>query len=283
MKKILLLFLIPLLGLAFLQLSCKKKCESAIQEEPRIIFGATFAGGQYTDSGLFEVDTFTGNVTKFYTNGEYDEYLWLIGKEENYRKGKVCTVIFERGFEGSVPIKFIGKNNSQKYDICGNPVSMGDTLYRTAFIGNRDKYSKLFGTYVGYENDNPNPITVEIYKDVWYPWKKGSSQQGDSTYFVSGLMINECKAMYSFDEINGIEEYNLDTRTIISPMYKHFKSIHNIWNCKAGALSEIIGQIDNNNNLVINYIKNTKIDPKSLELLENQKRIYKTFKGKKVQ
>ena len=282
MKKILLL-LISLIGLAFLQLGCKKKCESAIQEEPRIIFGATFAGGQYTDSGLFEVDTFTGNVTKFYTNGEYDEYLWLIGKEENYRKGKVCTVIFERGFEGSVPIKFIGKNNSQKFDVCGNPVSMGDTLYRTCFIGNRDKYSKLFGTYVGYENDNPNQITVEIYKNLTWPEKVNPVEKGDSIYLIRGLMSNECAVIPPTGDKPGVNTYILNARTEISPMYKHFKSTYNILGCQAGAIRELSGQIDNNNNIVINYLKYTQVDPATLLILENPKNIYKTFKGKKVQ
>ena len=271
------------MGLAFLQIGCKKKCESAIQEEPRIIFGATFAGGQYTDSGLFEVDTFTGNVTKFYTNGEYDEYLWLIGKEENYREGKVCTVIFERGFEGSVQIKFIGKNNSQKFDVCGNPVSMGDTLYRTAFIGNRDKYSKLFGTYVGYENDNPNPITVEIYKDGKLPESEFTAHNRDSIYLLRGLMTNECTKLPPSGDKPGVNTYILNARTEISPMYKHFKSTYAVWPCKAGGIHEITGYVDNSNTIVINYVKNTEVDPATLKVLDDAKWIYKTFKGKKVQ
>ncbi len=264
------------MGLAFLQISCKKKCESAIQEEPRIIFGYTFNDFHKTDTGLFEVDTFVNSGAKFLVNKEYDEYLWLIGKEENYRNGKVCSVVFDNNFEGSIRIKFIGKNNSQKFDVCGNPVSMGDTLYRTAFIGSIDKYSKLFGTYVGYENDNPNPITVEIYKDVFYPQGQNPSQKGDSIYLIRGLMSNECAIIPSTG-------YNINARTRISPMYKHFKSTYEVWGCKAGGIHEITGYIDNSNTIVINYIKNTEVDPATLKVLDDAKRIYKTFKGKKVQ
>jgi hypothetical protein len=159
MKKILLL-LIPLLGLAFLQLSCKKKVEDPVIIQPEIQTYTRLNGGkEYKgESLLFNVyeDTFVNFPTIYFTtNIGYNSYKWYIGNEANPREGKAIGVNFS-GFEGTIQATFIG----ERYV---NGVTQIDSLSKSIVIlHNRE--ALYIGKFEGSFSFAPDvKLTLEIF------------------------------------------------------------------------------------------------------------------------
>ena len=163
MKKILLL-LISLMGLAFLQLSCKKKVEEPIIQPEIQTYTRLNVDQEYNGESLeFKVyeDTFVNDpIIYFATNIEYENYKWYIGNEANPREGKAVGVDFS-GFEGTIQATFIG----ERYV---NSVTQIDTLTKQIIIlHNRE--ALYIGEFEGSFSFAPDvKVTLKIFNKIDY-------------------------------------------------------------------------------------------------------------------